>query len=65
MKHIEIHYHLICEAVEDEKLSVQYVPMDENPADIFTKALAKPIFHHFTEQLGLCNALQGNINLQN
>ena len=53
-KHIDICYYFIHEVVEDEKLSVQYVPIDENLANIFTKALAKPKFHCFMEQLGLC-----------
>ena len=43
-KHIDVRYHFICEAVEDGKLSVVYIPTDDNPADIFTKPLAKAKF---------------------
>ena len=43
-KHIDVRYHFIREAVEDGKVSVVYVPTDENPADIFTKPLAKAKF---------------------
>ena len=52
-KHINVWYHFICEAVEDEKLSVQYVPTDENPANIFMKLLAKVKFCQFAELLRL------------
>ena len=52
-KHIDVRYHFIREAVEDGKVSVVYVPTDENPADIFTKPLAKAKFRQFVELLGL------------
>ena len=52
-KHIDVRYHFICEAVEDGKVSVVYIPTDENPVDIFTKPLAKTKFRRFVELLGL------------
>jgi hypothetical protein len=52
-KHIDVRYHFICEAVEDGKVSVVYIPTDENPADIFTKPLVKAKFRRFVELLGL------------
>ena len=52
-KHIDLRYHFIREAVEDEKLVVSYIPTDENVSDVFTKALAKPKFQRFVEMLGL------------
>ena len=52
-KHIDVRYHFIREAVEDGKVSVVYIPTDENPADIFTKPLAKTKFRRFVELLGL------------
>ena len=53
MKHIDVRYHFIREAVEEGKLSVVYVPTDDNPADIFTKPLVKAKFQRFVELLGL------------
>lgn len=38
-KHIDIRYHFICEAVEDNKIELQYIPTNENIADLFTKPL--------------------------
>ena len=52
-KHIDIRYHFIREAVDDNKISVEYIPTDDNVADIFTKALPKAKFRHFVEILGL------------
>ena len=50
-KHIDVRYHFVHEA--DGKMSVVYVPTDDNPTDIFTKPLAKPKFRQFLELLGL------------
>ena len=52
-KHIDIWYFFIQVVVENEKISIKYVSIDENMADIFTKPLPKAKFHHFIELLGL------------
>jgi hypothetical protein len=52
-KHIDLRYHFIREAVQDGKISVSYVPTEENVSDILTKAHAKPKFQRFVELLGL------------
>ena len=52
-KHIDICYHFICKAVKDGKIQVEYIPTDNNVADIFTKPLVKTKFRHFIELLGL------------
>jgi hypothetical protein len=52
-KHIDLRYHFIREAVEDNKIEISYIPTDENVSDIFTKALARPKFVRFVERLGL------------
>ena len=53
MKHINLRYHFIREAVEDGKIQVKYVPMDNNVSNIFTKPLPRPKFAKFVELLGL------------
>ena len=53
MKHIEVRYHFIRGDVEEGKLSVVYIPTDDNPVDIFTKPLAKAKFQQFVKLLGL------------
>ena len=42
-KHIDLQFHF----------TITYVPTEENMADIFTKALARPKFKGFVERLGL------------
>lgn len=51
-KHIDIRYHLVREAVEDGDVTVQYIPTEENRADIFTKALPRAKFE-FHRELGI------------
>ena len=53
IKHIDVHYHFIREAVEDGKVTVQYIPTGDNVSDIFTKPLAKAKFRELAELLGL------------
>jgi len=53
MKHIDLRYHFIREAVEEGKINVTYIPTEDNVADIFTKLLAKLKFVQFVEMLGL------------
>ena len=53
MKHIDLRFHFVREAVEDNKITITYIPTEENVADIFTKALARPKFEAFVERLGL------------
>ena len=52
-KHINLHYHFICEAVEDERIKMEYILTGDNIADIFTKPLPKPKFMEFIAKLGL------------
>jgi hypothetical protein len=52
-KHINIRYHFICEAVENGKIKMQYIPTDDNIVDIFSKPLTKAKFERFTAMLGL------------
>ena len=53
MKHIDICYHFIREAVEDGQIRMNYIPTDQNPTDIFTKPLSKMKFCGFVAGLGL------------
>jgi hypothetical protein len=52
-KHMDIRYHFIREAVENGTIIITYVPSTENIADIFTKALPRPLFEKFRTGLGL------------
>ena len=52
-KHIDLCYHFIREAVEDKKISISYIPTNDNLSDVLTKALARPKFEQFVKMLGL------------
>ena len=54
-KHIETHFHFIRECVQDGKIAVEYVPTDEQLADIMTKALPKAKFQELRQELGVIN----------
>jgi len=53
MKHIDLRYHFIREAVEDKKITVNYILTDDNVSDVLTKVLTRPKFERFVELLGL------------
>ena len=50
-KHINIHYHYIHECIEDGKVSVYFIPGNENLADMFTKNLGTIDFLCFRKHL--------------
>lgn len=50
-KHVDIKYHFVTETVERGDVELKWVPTTEQQADIFTKALAAPVFEHFRKQL--------------
>jgi len=45
-KHIDIRHHWIRDIVRDEVIAPVYVPTEENPADLFTKALGREKHSH-------------------
>ncbi|MCO5573915.1 hypothetical protein L7F22_027691 [Adiantum nelumboides] len=52
-KHIEVHYHYVRERLSAGETSLAYVPTQDNPADIFTKALLREKLEAFRKVLGL------------
>ena len=51
-KHINVNYHKIHERVANNEIKVEYVPSEENVADMFTKALPKDQFYYCVDQFG-------------
>lgn len=39
VKHIDIHFHYLWDAVKSGELTVDYIPLEDNPANILTKPL--------------------------
>ena len=52
-KHINIHYHYICELVVAKEVELQFMPGEMNPTNMFTKNLQKIKFTQFQNQSGL------------
>jgi hypothetical protein len=53
MKHIDIRYHFICEAVSSGTIELEYCLTNDMVAYALTKPLACAKLGHFTEMLGL------------
>ncbi|MCO5600088.1 hypothetical protein L7F22_054196 [Adiantum nelumboides] len=52
-KHIEVHYHYVRERLSAGEMSLAYVPTQDNPANLFTKALSHEKLEAFCKALGL------------
>ena len=52
-KHIDIRYHFIQLAVDEDKVIPIYFPTDSMVADMFTKPLACPKLQKFVKMVGL------------
>jgi hypothetical protein len=53
MKHTDIKHHWICEAVEVGDITVNYIPTEDNIANLFMKALPRPQFEKLVKMMGL------------
>ena len=54
-KHIEIRHHFIRDHMENEDIILEYVPTENQLADIFTKPLNSERFEFIRGELGLCD----------
>ena len=52
-KHMEMRYHYLRDMVYRIAISLQYIPTDEQTADVFTKPLSKTKFEYFSDNLGV------------
>ena len=53
MKHINVHFHFVHQAVDLDHIQVKYVPTDEMVVDIFTKSLGHTKFKMFCKILNV------------
>jgi hypothetical protein len=53
-KHVDVKYHFVTETVERGAVKLRWVPTTQQQADIFTKALATPVFLLLRQQLMTC-----------
>ena len=52
-KHIDVQFHYTWEQVNEKDVAFKYLPTDDMPADIMTKALPHSKHEKFTMLLGL------------
>ena len=52
-KHIEIRYHFIRDLVEDKVVCLEFIHMDNQKANIFTKPLDGPWFESLRKTIGV------------
>jgi hypothetical protein len=52
-KHVELKYHFIREAIEKNKVKLDYIQNEELMADLLTKALSGPKTEYFRHKLNL------------
>ena len=60
-KHINVHYHYIREKSESNEICLEYINTSEQAADIFTKALPKPVFNKLLDILGMKFCVYGGV----
>jgi transposase InsO family protein len=50
-KHVDVKYHFVTETVERGAIKLRWIPTTQQQADIFTKALAAPVFELLRKQI--------------
>ena len=65
-KHIEVHYHYVCEKVLAGHVDLVYVSTEEQVADIFTKCLGVEKLNRFRSMMGVQDyglSLRGSVEI--
>jgi hypothetical protein len=58
LKHIAIKHLFLRQTIDDQELTLRYVPSHDNPADIATKSLPKDAFNRHRRAIGIKNSTQ-------
>lgn len=61
-KHIDVHFHFIREKENEKKIKVEYVPSENQRADIFTKALPRDRFRDLCFKLNMIEIYEKRLN---
>ena len=52
-KHIPIKYHYLRDQAANKNIKLEYIPIQEQVADIFTKHLSRDVFEYIRQKLGV------------
>ena len=52
-KHIDVHYHFICECIQDGSINLRLIGTNDMVADLLTKSLAHVKHERFCHMLGM------------
>jgi len=61
-KHIDIHFHFVREKVNEKEIIVEYIPSENQRADIFTKALPRDRFKSICNKLNIVMIHEKRLN---
>ena len=51
MKHVDIRYHFVREAVESKTIKIEWIPTEEQQADVLTKSVSRVTFDYLTSKI--------------
>ena len=52
-KHIDVHFHFVCDYIADGRIRLEYCPTKDNEADLLTKPLPRPTLDHLLQRVGV------------
>ena len=61
LRHINIRFHFVRDALQQQLVSIDYCESKENAADILTKALSSPTHWTCIDLLGMRMELKGSV----
>ena len=53
VKHIPIKYHYLRDQAANKNIKLEYIPIEEQVADIFTKPVCRDVFENLQQKLGV------------
>jgi hypothetical protein len=54
-KHINVHHHFLQKKVEDKQINLEYIPTNNQIANVLTKGLSCKKHNKFTMGMGVCH----------
>ena len=52
-KHIDVHFHFVCDYITECRISLEYCPTKDNIVDLLTNHLPQPTLDHLLQRVGI------------